>query len=377
VNSASPRSLQALYEQHFDLVWACLASHGVRAEDREDLVQEVWLLAHRRLSRLRDDASARAWLWSIAANVVRLHRRTKQRRDRKLRAAAVAREAVPPATFDHGDRMSVEQALQSLPEAQREVLMLTHHAGYSGPEIADLLGVSLNTVHSRLRLAKARMRDGTAAEDTREQRRRCWALIAAAPGLRSGMLAGWSRVAAWVGLGLLTTAWTFETPAATVDEAVRVRPQPVVVAPEPEPANPSLAVAMQPAPDVAPPPVPMPETSVAPPEPVRRKRRRRKAAPQTEPTDAPERSSAGPDVALLQRGLELNRAGRHRAALQVFERHARTFPRSPLWDARESAWVRALCRLGRTDQARTRAERALARGGSSIALHNSLGVCSS
>ena len=380
--------LRALYEAHFDLVWACLTVHGVARDEREDLVQEVWLVAHRRLSRLRDDASARAWLWSIALNVARLHRRTSYRRDRKLRAIAAVRDVEPAKPPRHDDRVAAEQMLRELPVEQRDVLVLSQHVGYSGPEIAEMLGVSLNTVHSRLRLAKTRLRTLAPPEDTRQAQRRCWAVLAAGLGAapESLLVSGWVKVAALVVLALTTIAWTHD-PAPDASGAGESRSEVARVETPSSPsgrspARVSVAHASDSDPKLEEVSLPVDTPSDAPvvaekqdaPSARASGRGPAKASAETS-TPSPRPVSLSDDVGVLQRGLELQRAGRYRRALATFERHARRFPASPVWDAREGGRIRALCALGRTDEAKNRTDQALARGGSSIALRNSLASC--
>lgn len=378
--------LRALYEAHFDLVWACLSVHGVARDEREDLVQEVWLVAHRRLSRLRGDASARAWLWSIALNVARLHRRASHRRDRKLRAIAAVWDVEPPKSPRHDDRVAAEQMLRELPVEQRDVLVLSQHVGYSGPEIAELLGVSLNTVHSRLRLAKTRLRTLDPPEDTRQARRRCWAVLAVGLGAapESLLASGWVKVAALVVLALTTIAWTHApTPEIAGEDGSRLAVARVATTPRPPIRSPGR-VAVGGAPHSSP-VLEAVSPSLDPSSPVPATDEKQDAstssasrsAPAIRSTPSPHPASLSDDVEVLQRGLKLHRAGQYRRALATFERHARRFPGSPVWDAREGGRIRTLCALGRTDEAKTRADQALAAGGSNIALKNSLASCSS
>ena len=374
--------LRCLYERHFDLVWAALAVHGVGTHEREDLVQEVWLLAHRRLPRLRGEASARAWLWSITRNIVRQHRRATQRRDRKLRALETVRSADPSFGLDHEGRVATDQALAALPVAQREVIVLTHQLGYSGPEIAALLGVSLNTVHSRLRLATARLRRDLDGEQTQAARRRCWsAVLAGLATPSSGVVAsGWTKAAAVAGLAILTIVWTPESPRGpTEPDPVHLharREQPLPDAPRPKAGSLPAAEAPIPAtPDRAM-EAAEPHVAAAVPAPKPRARTTRKRAPRPKVSPPAPAQSLSADVELVHEGLEHNRAGRYQRALATFERHARRFPNSPVWDAREGGWIRALCALGRVEQARKHARRTLDRGGSSIAIKNSLASCS-
>ncbi|HWB76801.1 MAG TPA: sigma-70 family RNA polymerase sigma factor, partial [Nannocystaceae bacterium] len=151
----------ALYRHQFGFVWSLTAHFGVPQAAREDVAQEVWLIVHRRLDTLRPDASARAWVASITRRVASRHHRAQQRADRKLAALEVIEER-SNATFRPDSFALVDAALAGMEPAQREVFLLTQVEELSGPEVAEILEVSVNTVYSRLRLARARLADALA-----------------------------------------------------------------------------------------------------------------------------------------------------------------------------------------------------------------------
>jgi RNA polymerase sigma-70 factor (ECF subfamily) len=148
-----------LYEQHFDFVWRSVRMLGMTSDVADDVVQDVFVVAHRRLGDFEARASARTWLFAIARRVVSTHRRGSRRRTRLLAGvSAVEPENVPTpldASLHAEAQSSVMAALAELPEEQRLVFALTELEEMTAPEIAAALGIKVNTVYSRLRIARS------------------------------------------------------------------------------------------------------------------------------------------------------------------------------------------------------------------------------
>ena len=135
----------------------------------DDLTQETFLRAHQHLGELKDAAALEAWLYRIATNVCYDRFRTREHRGPALPVldtggggdAAVAEEgALRPDQLVEQKEMGdcVMRFLVALPEAYRQVLLLHDLQGYSDPEIAEMLGLSLHNVKIRLHRARARLR---------------------------------------------------------------------------------------------------------------------------------------------------------------------------------------------------------------------------
>lgn len=161
----------SVYHDHFDFVWRSLRRLGVPESASDDAAQDVFVIAHRGLSRFRGDSSVRTWLFAIAYRVARKHRP-------KAGEVELDAEALPDlSTRSPQDLTLAEEARQllyrilgSLDEERRAVFILAELEGMSAPEIAEALGVKLNTVYSRLRLARADFQ----AEVRRERARINW-----------------------------------------------------------------------------------------------------------------------------------------------------------------------------------------------------------
>ncbi len=157
------RAFRALYDAHVAFVWRNLRRLGVADADVEDKVQEVFVVAHRRWSDFVDRGHGpRAWLFQIALRVASDARRHKRRhpidpdggiaQDRASIEAPQAAEVARKEAIDLLDR-----ALASIDIGRRAVLVLHEIEQMTAPEIAKALEIPLNTVYSRLRVARVEL----------------------------------------------------------------------------------------------------------------------------------------------------------------------------------------------------------------------------
>lgn len=154
------RAFRALYEAHSAFVWRNLRRLGVADSDVEDKLQEVFVVAHRRWEEFVDRGfGARAWLFQIALRVASDARRHKRRHpvDPDGGAAQDRQSIEPPQTaaIDKQQRLDLlDRALAAIHMTRRAVLVLHEIEQMTAPEIARALDIPLNTVYSRLRLAR-------------------------------------------------------------------------------------------------------------------------------------------------------------------------------------------------------------------------------
>jgi RNA polymerase sigma-70 factor (ECF subfamily) len=153
------RDLARVYALHVDFVFRVVARLGVPASAVPDVVQDVFLVVHRRLPDFDGRASLRAWLAGICRGVAANRRRAVDREGKRLRLLGDTPAVLPdPADRRVDLARVVTDLLDSLDEEQRLALMLTDIEGMTPLEVADALGVSRNTIYSRLRLARAKLR---------------------------------------------------------------------------------------------------------------------------------------------------------------------------------------------------------------------------
>lgn len=147
---------EAVYADHFDFIWRSLRRLGVPDEAVDDAAQDVFVIAHQGLARFRGESSVKTWLFAIAYRVARRHRPV--RRAEAIDAEALAdpsAQSPQELTLQEEARRVLYQLLGTLEEERRAVFILAELEGMSAPEIAEALGVKINTVYSRLRLARA------------------------------------------------------------------------------------------------------------------------------------------------------------------------------------------------------------------------------
>jgi RNA polymerase sigma-70 factor (ECF subfamily) len=120
----------------------------------EEAVQEALLRAWRNFHQFARGSNARAWLFRILLNVIREGARRAARRPmtEPLTADAASVTGI-------SERVELLQALEQIPEEQREVLMLAAVEGFKCREIAEILDVPMGTVMSRLARARQAMRE--------------------------------------------------------------------------------------------------------------------------------------------------------------------------------------------------------------------------
>jgi RNA polymerase sigma-70 factor (ECF subfamily) len=135
-----------------------------RREEADDLVQDVFLRAHRGISRLREPTALRAWLTTVTVRLAR--RRLRGRRfklllgiDQSYDYSAIADASVGPE--DIAILADVYRALDRLPVAERLAWSLRHLDGERLERVAELCGCSLATVKRRISSAHARLLEET------------------------------------------------------------------------------------------------------------------------------------------------------------------------------------------------------------------------
>jgi RNA polymerase sigma-70 factor, ECF subfamily len=177
LKAGSEAAFALLIAQYSHPVYSLMARSLRDSADAADVTQEVFVKVFRNISGFHGDSSLRTWIYRIA-----LHEASNQRRwwnrhkkqeltiDAPLEndegetfclADALASTSASP--YDCAARTELEQritaALQTLPEAFREVVVLREMEGFGYEEIAEILGVNIGTVKSRLTRGRAALRE--------------------------------------------------------------------------------------------------------------------------------------------------------------------------------------------------------------------------
>ncbi len=164
-------AFEALYRAHQGGIYTFLRGQVRDAEVAADLTQDTFVRAWESLARLREAGAFRGWLYQIARNLV-LDEAKSGRVRLEVPASVVSSEENPSvlerATEGDGpeERLAsaelkeeVWRALESLPAAQREAVVMHHVEGMGTAEIAKVMGVRPGTVMSRLARAREALRE--------------------------------------------------------------------------------------------------------------------------------------------------------------------------------------------------------------------------
>ncbi|MFB3923406.1 MAG: RNA polymerase sigma factor [Terriglobia bacterium] len=146
-----PAAFGQLYERYSRLVHGVLLSR-VPPGEVEDLVQDVFLTAWRRLRDLRDASAFGAWLAAIARNRAADHHRRPAIHDE-------VHEDIPAESGNTSEALAILRAIQTLPDAYRETLVLRLVEGLSGPEIAERTGLTHGSVRVNLHRGMQQLRE--------------------------------------------------------------------------------------------------------------------------------------------------------------------------------------------------------------------------
>ncbi len=146
-----------VYQENVDFVWRNLRRLGVPDSQIEDACQDAFLVAYRRLGEFAGRSTIRTWLFAIALRVASEHRR-KLRRTDGFDVLIDEPPAAGPTPEESAERRQaailLEQFLAGLSDITRPVFILAELEQMTAPEIGEALGVNVNTVYSRLRLAR-------------------------------------------------------------------------------------------------------------------------------------------------------------------------------------------------------------------------------
>jgi len=158
---ATPR-FDEVHREHFGFVYASLLRLGVPPDAIDDAAQDVFVAVHRQLPGFEGRSALRTWLFGVARRVAFRHRRTALRLDAKARALASAPVEAPAGVADaleQAERAALLlRALGLLDDDKRAALTLQVFEELSGPELAQLLGVNVDTAYSRIKAARRELR---------------------------------------------------------------------------------------------------------------------------------------------------------------------------------------------------------------------------
>lgn len=178
--SASPvPTFQDIYKRYFDFVWASTRHLGVAGDAIDDVVQDVFIVIHTKLSTLQRPEALRSWIYGIVRRTVSDHRRSRRTRDAaRARLGAELKSSYPsqPSPLDLAETNAelelLESVLAELDEPKREVFVMVEILEMTVPEVVQALEIPLNTAYSRLRMARQSFDEALAKREVRNEENR-------------------------------------------------------------------------------------------------------------------------------------------------------------------------------------------------------------
>ena len=154
-----PQEFRAFFRTHYAFVWRCVRRLGVPTAELDDVVQEVFLAAHSDRASFEGRSSIKTWLYGVAVNRARMHHRSRARRAQRRQDGGALVVAQPPSDLvsRHAAVDLLDRLVSSLDPPKRQVFVLIELEDVPAKEVAAQLDISINTVHSRLRLARRRI----------------------------------------------------------------------------------------------------------------------------------------------------------------------------------------------------------------------------
>lgn len=151
-------AFERLYRAHVGRIYS-LCVRMVDENSADDLTQEVFIRAWRKLDLFKGDSRFGTWLHRLAVNHVLSRRTTQRKREARNTGEALLARVKAPRTRSSGHALDIEQAIGKLPSRARDVFVLYDVEGFSHDEIANSLGVSVGTSKSQLHRARMLMRE--------------------------------------------------------------------------------------------------------------------------------------------------------------------------------------------------------------------------
>jgi RNA polymerase sigma-70 factor, ECF subfamily len=153
-------AFETIYRRHSARIYTLACRMTGSTEDGEDLLQEIFLQAYRKLESFKGDASLGTWLYRLALNHCLDYVRSRRAKMNKLTEtldADTSFEPVAPRDTPIA-RMDLERAMERLPDGCREAFVLHDVEGFDHKEVGGLLDIAEGTSKSQVFKARAKLR---------------------------------------------------------------------------------------------------------------------------------------------------------------------------------------------------------------------------
>jgi RNA polymerase sigma-70 factor (ECF subfamily) len=161
-----PGAFEDLYRQHASRIYGLACRMTGSVADGEDLLQEVFLLVHRKLGSFKGESSLGTWIYRLATNCcldfLRSRQHRQQQRTTETLDDVLTVRADGAAPF-RVDRLDLERAILQLPPGYRAAFLLHDVEGFDHAEVAAQLGIAEGTSKSQVHKARLKIRELLAA----------------------------------------------------------------------------------------------------------------------------------------------------------------------------------------------------------------------
>jgi RNA polymerase sigma-70 factor, ECF subfamily len=161
IRSGDGGAFEELYRQHATRLYNLAYRMGGGPTEADDLLQDIFLLAYRKLESFRGDSSLGTWLYRLAMNhcldVLRSRQARMGQQTDSLDEEGAPEVAAAPA-IGAVKRIDLERAIETLPPACRAAFLLHDVEGFGHEEVGSILGISEGTSKSQVHKARLRIR---------------------------------------------------------------------------------------------------------------------------------------------------------------------------------------------------------------------------
>jgi RNA polymerase sigma-70 factor, ECF subfamily len=153
-------AFEALYRRHSARIYTLACRMAGSMEDGEDLLQEIFLQAYRKLESFKGDASLGTWLYRLALNHCLDYVRSRRAKMNKLTETLDADTSFEPLATRETPiaRIDLDRAIERLPDGCREAFVLHDVEGFDHKEVGKLLEIAEGTSKSQVFKARAKLR---------------------------------------------------------------------------------------------------------------------------------------------------------------------------------------------------------------------------
>jgi RNA polymerase sigma-70 factor, ECF subfamily len=159
--AGEPGAFEEIYRQHAARVFSIASRFAGSRDEGQDLLQEVFLLVHRKIGTFKGEAALGTWIYRLATNCCLDFLRSRQHREQQ--ATEVLDQAVGHPERAVGalrvERLDLERAIAQLPPGYRAAFVLHDVEGFDHAEVARLLDIAEGTSKSQVHKARRRLRD--------------------------------------------------------------------------------------------------------------------------------------------------------------------------------------------------------------------------